>query len=123
MRRRLEILIPFVLLAVLAQFLAPVGALRAMGVLAPDAMAMASICSGIAAASDDERMPTHPQSGVGCCAFCFSGNAPPGLVTPLAQWTIPSGHFATFHWNARPSFVLASRIGSHAQARAPPHLT
>ena len=58
MRRRLEALIPIVLLAVVVQLLAPIAAFRAFAYAASDPLYMSSICSGMESSTDE--VPTTP---------------------------------------------------------------
>jgi hypothetical protein len=52
MRRRLELFIPIVLLAVLVQMLAPIAAFRVVAYASSDPLYVASICEGMTSASD-----------------------------------------------------------------------
>ena len=59
MRRRLEVFIPIVLLSIMVQLLAPIGAFRAVAHAVSDPLYMATICSGMASVAgrlaDDHR--------------------------------------------------------------------
>jgi hypothetical protein len=46
MRRRLEVFIPIVLLAIMVQLMAPIAAFRVVAYAATDPLYLASICSG-----------------------------------------------------------------------------
>jgi hypothetical protein len=69
MRRRLEILIPIVLLSVLVQLIAPISAFRAVANAVSDPLYMASICSGMASSHDaSQTAPAKTQrDGANCC--------------------------------------------------------
>ncbi len=123
MRRRLELLIPIVLLAILVQLFAPIAAFRAFAYAANDPLAMSSICSGMGAASDDaQTAPGNSQHDRGdCCAFCAGGHGggtalqPPPLVFASLQQ-----QYQRVAWLEAVEAVPTARIGSNAQARAPP---
>ena len=124
MRRRLELLIPIVLLAITVQLFAPIAAFRAFAYAVNDPLYMASICSDMAAA-DDAQMQTAPartQHDRGdCCAFCAGSHGggtalqppPPVFVTLQRQYQRVS-------WLEAADAMPAVRVGSNAQARAPP---
>ncbi len=123
MRRRLEHLIPIVLLAILVQLMAPIAAFRAFASAASDPLYMASICSGMGTAADDAQTApanTHHDRG-DCCAFCASGHVGATALAP------PPLIFATLHrqyqrlsWLEAAEPMPTVRVGSNAQARAPP---
>jgi hypothetical protein len=91
MRRRLELLIPIVLLAIAVQLFAPIAAFRAFAYAVNDPLYMASICTDMGAAADDaQTAPARTQHHNGdCCAFCAGGHGgatalqPPRIPAPL----------------------------------------
>ena len=123
MRRRLELLIPIVLLAILVQLMAPIAAFRAFADAANDPLYMASICSGMGAAADDgQTAPANPQHDRGdCCAFCAGSHggatalAPPPLIFVTLQ-----RQYQRLAWLQAADPMPTVRVGSNAQARAPP---
>ncbi len=123
MRRRLELLLPIVLLAILVQLLAPIAAFRAFAYAANDPLYMASICSEAGMTADDaQTAPAKTQHDRGdCCAFCAAGHGgatalqPPPLVFVSLQRL-----FQRVSWLEAADPMPASRVGSNAQARAPP---
>jgi hypothetical protein len=125
MRRRLEIFIPIVLLAVLVQLMAPIAAFRVVANAVSDPLYMASICSGMAVSADSSQSAPAPmQHGAKCCAFCSVGSAVAVAIDP------PPAAFITLHrqyqlvaWLESAERLPAVRVGSNAQARAPPQLT
>jgi hypothetical protein len=139
MRRRLEFFIPIVLFAVLVQLMAPIGAFRAVAQAVSDPLAMASICSGMSA-SEGQAMPSHtPDSHADCCAFCAAGHGgtpsprgvgggpappppPPTAVIdpPLPVFVHLQRQYQRVVWLESTDAVSAVRVGSNAQARAPP---
>jgi len=123
MRRRLELLIPIVLLAITVQLFAPIAAFRAFAYAANDPLYMASICSDMGAAADDAQMaPAKTRHHNGdCCAFCAGGHGggtalqPPPLVFVTLQ-----RQYQRLSWLEAADPMPAVRVGSNAQARAPP---
>jgi hypothetical protein len=123
MRRRLEHFIPIVLLAILVQLMAPVAAFRAFAYAANDSLYMASICSGMGAAADDtQTAPANTQHDRGdCCAFCAGGHGGATVLTPppLVFVTLQR-HYQRLSWLEAAEPMPTVRVGSNAQARAPP---
>ena len=123
MRRRLEHLIPIVLVAILVQLMAPIAAFRAFAYAANDPLSMASICSGMGTAADDaQTAPAKTQHDRGdCCAFCAGSHggatalAPPPLIFVTLQ-----RQYQRLSWLEAAELMPTVRVGSNAQARAPP---
>jgi hypothetical protein len=123
MRRRLEALIPIVLLAIVVQLLAPIAAFRVVANAVSDPLYMASICEGMASSQDGSKSDPAKTSHHGgkCCVVCAAGHggalaidAPPLVfVTLQRQYQLVSWLEA-----AKPEPSL--RVGSNSQARAPP---
>src|ERR1700680_2975947 len=87
MRRRLEIFVPIVLLAVLVQLIAPIAAFRVVAFAVTDPIYMASICAEMVSSPDAQTAPAKTQHDHGdCCVFCAAGHGgsiaidPPSLV-------------------------------------------
>lgn len=123
MRRRLEAIIPIVLLSILVQVIAPIGAFRAVAYAASDPLYMASICSGMASTPDDaQTAPANTRHD--CCAFCAAGHGggnavePPPLVFVSLQ-----RQYQRVSWLQAADPMPALRVGSNAQARAPPSVS
>ena len=126
-RRRLEVLIPIVLVAILVQIVAPIAAFRAVADATSDPLAMAAICTdmaSMASSRDDQKTPAETPHAHQCCAFCGAGHAGAVPIDP------PQPVFATLHrqyqrisWLQATDPIPAIRAGSNAQARAPPQLT
>ena len=126
MRRRLELLLPIVLLAIMVQLMAPIAAFRAFAYAVNDPLSLASICAGMVASVDDgQAAPAGTQHDRGnCCAFCAAGHggtaaleAPPVLFVSLQR------QYQRVSWLEAADPMPAVRIGSNTQARAPPQLT
>jgi hypothetical protein len=122
MRRRLEAFIPILLLAILVQLMAPIAAFRAVAYAASDPLHMASICSGMTSSADDQAAPSRTEhSQGGCCAFCAAGhsggaalNPPPVIFVTLQR------RYQQVSWLEAAVAMPTIRVGSNAQARAPP---
>lgn len=124
MRRWLEVFIPIVLLSILVQLIAAIGAFRAVAYAATDPLHMASICYGMMSASPDDAQtaPADTQhDGGDCCAFCAAGHGgatavePPPLVFVVLQ-----RQYHRVSWLEAASPMPTARVGSNAQARASP---
>jgi hypothetical protein len=121
MRRRLEVFIPIVLLAVLVQLIAPIGAFRAVAQAVSDPLAMASICSGMNA-GEGQTMPSHaPDAHADCCAFCATGHGGAAVIDPPAPVFVTlQRQYQRVVWLESTDAAPTVRGGSNAQARAPP---
>jgi hypothetical protein len=124
MRRRLEAFIPILLLAVVVQLMAPIAAFRVVAYAATDPLYMASICSGMTS-GDAQTSPSktgHSQGG--CCAFCAAGHGggvaidPPPVIFVTLQRL-----YQQVSWLEAADPMPSVRVGSNAQARAPPSVS
>ena len=122
MRRRLEIFIPIVLLSMMVQLLAPIGAFRAVAHAVSDPLYMAAICSGMASSQDaSQTTAAKAPHGANCCGFCSVGHGgavaldPPPLIYVALQ-----RQYRLIAWLEAADHVPSARAGSQAQARAPP---
>jgi DUF2946 family protein len=122
MRRRLKLFIPMIMLAVLVQIFAPIGAVRAFATVANDPLHAAAICSGLTASADGQNAPsgTHTHDDA-CCAFCSGAavgsvavDAPPAVFISLQR------QYQRVTWLEATDALAVVRVGSNAQARAPP---
>jgi Protein of unknown function (DUF2946) len=123
--RRLELYIPIVFLAVLVQLLAPIAAFRVVAYAVSDPLYMASICSGMTSSSDARTdHPAQTQHSHGdCCTFCVGGYG--GAITvdpPPLVFVILQRQYQRIFWLEAAVSKPAIRVGSNAQARAPPSL-
>jgi hypothetical protein len=126
MRRRLEVFIPIVLLSILVQLIAPIAAFRVVANAVSDPLYMTSICSGMTSSQNaSQTAPDKAQhSGASCCAFCaisFGGAVavdPPPLVFVTLQ-----RQYQFISWLEAADPMPAVRVGSNAQARAPPTIS
>ena len=121
MRRRLEIFIPIVLLAVLVQWLAPIAAFRVVATAWSDPLYMASICSGMTSGTDTQTPAPTSHQQTKCCAFCAAGHAGGlALDPPTPVFAHLQLQFQKVAWIEATEGAPTLRSGSNAQPRAPP---
>jgi DUF2946 family protein len=122
MRRRLELLIPIVLFAIAVQLFAPIAAFRAFAYAINDPFSMASICSDMGAgAADAQTGPARTQHHNGdCCAFCAGGHGGGTALQPPPVFVTLQRRYQRLTWLEAAEALPTARIGSNAQARAPP---
>lgn len=120
MRRRLEVFIPIVLLSIMVQLLAPIGAFRVVAHAVSDPLYLATICSGMASSQD--ASPTTPaKHGANCCGFCSVGHGAAVAVDPPPLiYVVLQRQYRLIAWLEAAVPMPPARAGSHAQARAPP---
>jgi hypothetical protein len=125
MRRRLEAFIPIVLLAVLVQWMAPIAAFRVVAHAATDPLYMASICSGMTSSSDAQTNPGNTQHRhADCCVFCAGGHGGSVAIdSPPLVFVTLQRQYQQVLWLEAAEAIPVFRVGSNAQARAPPPLT
>jgi hypothetical protein len=125
MRRRLEVFIPIVLLSIFVQLFAPIAAFRAVANAVTDPLYMASICTEMVSSSVAQSAPAKtPHDHGDCCVFCAAGHGgsiavdPPSLIFVSLQRL-----YQRVSWLEAADPMPTVRVGSNAQARAPPQLT
>ena len=127
MRRRLKNFLPIVLVALIVQIFAPIGATWAASIAASDPLAVAVICHGNAASTpgqSDQTDPTGHRAHEGCCSVCSVLHT--GAPVDVPQTAVAAAFDRQPQrvvWVALTPDRFGSRPGSHAQARAPPQLT
>src|SRR5436309_5736872 len=121
MRRRLKSCLPFVLIAILVQIYAPIGATWAATIAAADPLRAAPICHGGTTADPARSDPSgQPRAHEGCCSICsVVGSAAP-IDTPQASFAAPTRPAARIIWREAAPDLFSSRAGSRPRARAPP---
>lgn len=123
MRRRLEIFVPIVLLAVLVQLTAPIAAFRIVAYAVTDPLYMASICAEMAPSADAQTVPAKTQHNHGdCCVFCAAAHGAIAIEPPPLIFVILQRQYQHEAWLEAADPMPAGRVGSNAQARAPPQL-
>jgi hypothetical protein len=121
MRRRLGKFLPIVLIAVLVQIFAPIGATWAASIAASDPLHAAVICHGNAASVPNASDQTgQSRAHDGCCSVCSVVHTGVPAGTPQAAVVTPWRQAARLVWLDTAPDLFHSRAGSHAQARAPP---
>lgn len=121
MRARLKTFLPIVLLALVVQIFAPIGACWAASIAASDPLAAAVICHGNAGSANGPSDQTNHRAHDCCCSICsvLHTGAPVDVPQIAAAITfVPAA--APVVWTEFTPARFASRAGSHAQARAPP---
>jgi Protein of unknown function (DUF2946) len=124
MRRRVRKYLPIVLVALLVQIFAPIGATWAASVAASDPLHAAMICSGdMASTTGQTDQSGQPRAHEGCCSFCnvVHGGAP--VDTPQTMVTTSYRSFLRVIWRDIAPDLSRAKAGSHAQARAPPSIS
>ncbi|MGJ5031251.1 DUF2946 family protein [Bradyrhizobium sp. HKCCYLS2038] len=117
MRQRLQAFLPIVLVALMVQILAPIGAAWAARA---DPLRGIEICHGQAGSpADDESRAKQVR---GDCALCCAAqptalDAPARVAIGLSQRAV-----SDIVWRAPAPDVHVGRAFSHARARAPPPL-
>jgi len=122
MRKRFQKYLPIVLVALMVQIFAPIGACWAAAIAASDPLAAAAIChdSASTAGQQDNQTTPHSQHG-GACAICCLASAGASIDTPkIETFAVPYRQTARIAWHNPAHDVRPSRTGSNAQARAPP---
>jgi hypothetical protein len=129
MRRRLEKFLPIVLIALVVQILAPIAACWAAGIAASDplgsAFGSAFICHDNAASTPAPNEQGGDQRAHnGACSICCIAQAAAAIDTPqqaavAAPYRLPE----RVVWRHQAPELPGTRVGSNAQARAPPQLT
>ena len=118
MRRRFQKFLPVILIALVVQILAPVGATFAAAIAASDPLNAAPICHG-----GEGGIPHGDPNGRahdGACSVCCAAQAG-SLDTPKAEpVAVPTRMATRVIWRDEAPDLLPARAGSHAQARAPP---
>jgi hypothetical protein len=124
MRRRLEVFIPIVLLSIMVQLLAPIGAFRAVAHAVSDPLYMATICSGMVSSQDAAQTTTaNAPHSANCCGFCGVSHGGAAAVDPPPLiFVVLQRQYQLIAWLEAADHTPPARAGSHAQARAPPSI-
>ncbi|WP_108516226.1 DUF2946 domain-containing protein [Bradyrhizobium algeriense] len=123
MRRRLKNFLPIVLIALVVQIFAPIGACWAASIAASDPLAGAVICHGNGAPGAGQTDQTGHRAHDGCCSVCsvLQTGAPVDVPqTAAIDVDRVAERVAWFDFAFR---LTNARAGSHAQARAPPAIS
>lgn len=124
MRRRLKNFLPIVLIALVVQIFAPIGACWAASLAATDPIAAAVICHGNANAATGQSDQTGHRAHDGCCSVCSAlQTGAPVDVPQTADAVVFERRHGRVVWTEFTTDRFGSRAGSHAQARAPPSIS
>jgi hypothetical protein len=120
MRQRLKNFLPIVLIALVVQIFAPIGACWTASIAASDPLAAAVICHGNATPDPSQTDQAGHRAHDGCCSVCSvlqtGAPADPPQTAAIAVEQ-PSERVVWF--DLTPG-LPGARAGPHAQARAPP---
>lgn len=120
MRQRLRGFFPILLIALMVQIFAPIGATWTAAIAASDPLRGVEIChgeSGAAPTQDDQG----GQHGHEACVLCCVAQAGAALNAPQpAAFAAPVIEARHVVWPAGAFVRTASRVGSNTRARAPP---
>jgi len=122
MRRRLQKFLPIVLIVLMVQILAPIGACWAAAITASDPLPAAEIChADLGQGSGRSDQGGQHRAHGGACAICCAAQSSAALEAPrIAAIAEPFRVAALIVWRDLAADLFQSRIGSNAQARAPP---
>jgi DUF2946 family protein len=124
MRKRLKNFLPIVLIALVVQIFAPIGACWAASIAASDPLAAAVICHGNANAGTGQSDQTGHRAHDGCCSVCsVLQTGAPVDVPQTAEAISFERRQSNVVWIAFTPDRFGARAGSHAQARAPPSIS
>ena len=124
MRRRLGKFLPIVLIALMVQIFAPIGATWAASIAASDPLHAAMICSGDTASTTGQTDQTgQHRAHEGCCSVCSVAHSGAPLDTPQTVVATSYRSFLRVIWRDTAPELSGARTGSHAQARAPPSIS
>jgi hypothetical protein len=124
MRRQLKNFLPLVLVALLVQIFAPIGACWAASLATSDPLAGAVICHGSAThgAGQDDQTGHHAHDG-SCAACCVLQTGAPTDTPQTSAAIVIDRLMSQVTWQDFALSLSGSRPASHAQARAPPFLS
>ncbi|HMM91319.1 DUF2946 domain-containing protein [Bradyrhizobium sp.] len=124
MHARLKHFLPIVLIALLVQIFAPIGACWAASIAASDPLAGAVICHGSGAPGAGKTDQPGHRAHDGCCSVCsvLQTGAPVDVPEGAVALSVDRDH-ARVVWTEFGADRLGSRAGSHAQARGPPSIS
>jgi hypothetical protein len=121
MRRRLKNYLPIVLVALLVQIFAPIGACWAASLAASNPLAAASICQSDPGAGTGQGDQSGHHAHDGCCSVCSVLHTGAPVDAPQSAAAVAVERVASqVAWRDLASGFDRFRAGSHAQARAPP---
>lgn len=120
MQRRLGRFLPIVMLAMLVQFFAPIGATWAFATAASDPLHLAGICSSVSDAANDAGNTGPHQTANACCTLCCVAHAATPAPDPQSSFVKVQRDAKDVVWHDQRAEIRASVTHAHAQARGPP---
>jgi hypothetical protein len=124
MRRRVKKYLPIVLIALLVQIFAPIGATWAASIAASDPLHAAMICSAdMASTTGPSDQTGQHRAHEGCCSVCSVVHSGAPVDPPQAFVAASYRPFLRVVWRDSAPELSGARAGSHAQARAPPSIS
>jgi hypothetical protein len=121
MRRRLAKFLPIVLIALMVQILAPIGACWAAAFAISDPLRAVEICHSDPSSSGQTDQGGEHRAPDGVCSVCCAAQASASFDTPQAiAVATPYRDVARVVWRDHAPDLSRFRAGSNAQARAPP---
>ena len=122
MRRRSAKFLPIVLIALMVQILAPIGACWAAAFAISDPLLAVEIChSDPASTSGQTDQGGEHRARGGACSMCCAAQASASFDTPQAiAVAAPYRDVARVVWRDHARGPSLFRAGSNAQARGPP---
>jgi DUF2946 family protein len=120
MRRRFKNYLPILLIALTVQIFAPVAACWAAAMAASDPLRITEICHDSGSGAPGQPGDRSNEHCGGCVVCCLvSANASLDTPTPVVLG-VPYRITASVVWHEQSADLSAFRVGSNAQARAPP---
>jgi Protein of unknown function (DUF2946) len=125
MRRRFQKFLPIVLIALIVQILAPIGACWAAAFAISDPLQAIEIChSDPASASGPADQSGQHRAHDGACAMCCAVQGNATFDTPQAVAVVtPYRDVARVVWHDHAPDFSRLNAGSNARARAPPGIS
>ncbi|MEH2518042.1 hypothetical protein V1279_003615 [Bradyrhizobium sp. AZCC 1610] len=123
MRRRLKNFLPIVLIALVVQIFAPIGACWAASIAASDPLASAVICHGNGAPGAGQTDQANHRAHDGCCSVCSVLQTGAPVDVPQTAAIAVERVAEQVAWFDFAFRLTNARAGSHAQARAPPFIS
>jgi len=123
MRKRLKRFFPIVLIALVAQFLAPIAAGWAAAIAVSDPFGFAEICHSDATSPANNGDQGDDRMACDACQICCAAQVSASFDTPqVLAFTAPHRQAVQVVWCPRARDITAFRAVSNAQARAPPSI-
>jgi hypothetical protein len=120
MRQRLHGYLPILLIALMVQILAPIGATWTAVLAASDPLGLVEICHSDSTHSPSRNDPSGNHAH-DACALCCATQAAASLDPPKpTMFAAPDVESREVVWHGGVLRLTTPRIGSNAKARAPP---